>query len=146
MQKDDTVWHLMSICMWTGLACLGWLKQCRSNLGARTSERSPKPGQASRPQQNPAKGKAVPPEAGKNTARTTQQKLVPACSGHPQHLGTPWHFHTLLCTRLSLADAGKTSPARAGERPTSRLVRLIFLHQALHEPQLPSMRWAPPAQ
>lgn len=99
----------------TGL--FGMIKAMQSNLGARTSERSPKPGQASQPQQSPAKGKAAPLEAGKNTLCTTHQKLVPACSGHPQHLGTPWHFHTLLCAWLSLADVGKMSSAQAGEHP-----------------------------
>lgn len=112
MQKDDTVWLLLSICMWTGLACLGWLKQCRSNLGVCTSEHSSKPGQPNQPQQNPAKGKAVPPEGAKTTARTLCQNPAPACSGHPQHLGSHWHFHTLLCSWLSPAKGGRQALLR----------------------------------
>lgn len=130
-QKDDTVWHLLSICMWTGLACLGWLKQCRSNLGVCTSERSPKPGQAGRQQQNPAKGQRLAKIQHAPPARSQ----CPHAPGIHSILVPPGVSTPCSAPGFFLADAGKMSPAWAGERPTSRLMRLIFLCKALHELQ-----------
>lgn len=123
-------WHSLSICMWTGLACLRWLKQCRSNLEYVLL--SILQAQAtSHPWKKPANRKDVPPEAGKNMAPTTHQPLVPACSKHPQHYGAPQHFHTLLC-RGNCWQRQKTSTAGAGEHPPDRLVPLALLCKALH--------------
>lgn len=109
MQKDFS----LSICMWTGLACLGWLKQCRSNLECVLLSTS-KPRQGSQPWKSPAKGKYVPPEAGKNKA-----PLAPACSKHAQHYGTPG-ISTPCSAGALLAQAGR-SAAGAGGQPSNRL-------------------------
>lgn len=99
-QKGGTVWHLQSICMWTGLACWGWLKQSRSNLGAHAPERSPRRPSLGRLQQSPTKGKPIPSEAGENSARTTCQE--PGICSSPG---------------MSTPRSGSVSPSWGGEHP-----------------------------
>lgn len=139
MAHFDTLWVLHV----TGLACLGWLKQCRSNLGVCTSERSPKPGQASQLQQSPAKGKAAPPEAGRNTSCTTHQKLAPGIHSIlvPPGISTPCSV-----PGSPWQTQGRWALHRQGNnQPTNMLVYLIFLHKA-QAWATDAMRWAPLAQ
>lgn len=89
----------------TGL--FGMIKAMQIKPRVCTSERPPSPGRPAGQGKNPAKRKDVPPEAGKNMAHTTHQPLVPACSEHPQHRGTPPAFPHPALHRHFPAEAGR---------------------------------------